>query len=262
MKMERRNKVTLVKVGGKVVENETTLDDLLTSFSQIEGYKGLIHGGGRLATQIAEQLGVETQMIDGRRITNDEMLEVVTMVYGGLVNKKIVAALQAKAVNALGLTGADLNCILSAKRPVKKIDYGWAGDVKKVAGDELGNLIRRGIVPVMAPLTHDGKGHLLNTNADTIAGELAKALAPHFEVTLVYCFEKEGVLRSIDDEGSVIERLDYASYQAYVSAGVIEGGMIPKLDNAFEALDSGVYEVIITKSTLINDLSKGTHIQR
>lgn len=258
--MDCKQKVTLVKVGGKVVENKATLDDLLTSFSLIKGYKGLIHGGGRLATQIAEKLGVETQMINGRRITNDEMLDVVTMVYGGLVNKKIVAALQAKEVNALGLTGADLNCILSAKRPVKEIDYGWAGDVKKVEGETLGDLIQKGIVPVMAPLTHDGKGHMLNTNADTIAGELAKALAPHFEVTLVYCFEMEGVLRSVDDRSSVIERLDYTSYQAYVKEGVIEGGMIPKLDNAFEAIASGVREVIITKSTLVNDLTKGTHI--
>ncbi len=258
--MEAKNKVTLIKVGGKVVENEETLDHLLTSFSQITGYKALIHGGGRLATQIAEKLGVETQMIDGRRITSDEMLDVVTMVYGGLVNKKIVAALQAKKVNALGLTGADLNCILSAKRPVKEIDYGWAADVKKVEGEMLSDLIRKGIVPVMAPLTHDGNGHMLNTNADTIAGELAKALAPHFEVTLVYCFEMEGVLRSVEDSSSVIDRLDYASFQAYVKEGIIEGGMIPKLDNAFEAVDSGVREVIITKSTLINDLTKGTHI--
>ena len=259
--MASKTKITLIKVGGKVVEDKLSLNQLLTSFTQIEGYKALIHGGGRLATQIAEKLGVETQMIDGRRITSDEMLEVVTMVYGGLVNKNIVAALQAKGVNALGLTGADLNCILSEKRPIKDIDYGWVGDVKKVAGSALGGLIQKGIVPVMAPLTHDGKGHMLNTNADTIASELAKALAEEFEVTLVYCFEKEGVLQSIDDDSSIIKELNYTSYQKYIAEGVIEGGMIPKLDNAFAAIEAGVHKVIITKSTSVGDLTRGTHIQ-
>lgn len=259
--MNSKAKITLIKVGGKVVEDQQSLNQLLSSFTQIKGYKALIHGGGRLATQIAEKLGVETQMVDGRRITSDEMLEVVTMVYGGLVNKSIVAALQAKGINALGLTGADLNCILSEKRPVKEIDYGWVGDVKQVAGSDLGSLIQKGIVPVMAPLTHDGKGHMLNTNADTIASELAKALVSEFEVTLVYCFEKEGVLQSIDDDSSVIKELNYASYQQYISKGVIEGGMIPKLDNAFAAIEAGVHKVIITKSTSVGDLTRGTHIQ-
>ena len=258
--MLNRPQVTLVKVGGKIVEDKSKLTKLLTDFVKIDGYKVLIHGGGRLATQLAEKLEVETQMVNGRRITSDEMLDVVTMVYGGLINKNIVARLQAEGVNSLGFTGADANCILSEKRPVKEIDYGWAGDVKKVDITAISSLLKKNIVPVMAPLTHDGKGHLLNTNADTIASELAKALSSDFQVKLVYCFEKEGVLRSIDDESSVIKILNYTLYKEYIMRGIIDGGMIPKLDNAFAAIECGVKEVVITKSTAIGDLSRGTRI--
>ena len=181
------DKLTLIKVGGGVVEEPESLHELLSLFSQIPGNKVLVHGGGRSATRMAAQLGIETQMVNGRRITDLEMLKVVTMVYGGLVNKNVVAGLQALGVNALGLTGADMNVMLSEKRPVKDVDYGYVGDVKQVQGDSLAALIERGIVPVLAPLTHDGKGHILNTNADTIAGEAAKALARYFDVTLVFC---------------------------------------------------------------------------
>ena len=195
----------MIKVGGAVVEDEQQLDRLLKDFSAIEGRKVLVHGGGRRATKVAAQLGIETQMVNGRRVTDKEMLEVVTMVYGGLVNKNVVARLQAEGVNALGLTGADMDVIRSHKRPVKDcIDYGFVGDVDKADGDMLHTLIEAGVVPVMAPLTHDGHGDILNTNADTIASETAKALAKHYDVTLTFCFEKKGVLANPDDDESVI----------------------------------------------------------
>jgi acetylglutamate kinase len=245
------DKLTLIKVGGKIVEEEATLAQLLTDFSSIEGFKVLVHGGGRSATKIAAQLGIESQMVNGRRITDAETLKVVTMVYGGLVNKTIVAGLQAMDVNALGLTGADMNLMRSVKRPVKDVDYGFVGDVKEVNADLLASLIRQGIVPVLAPLTHDKEGHLLNTNADTIAGEAAKALAKHFDVTLVYCFEKKGVLADENDDDSVIPTINRTDFAEYVSTGVIQGGMIPKLENSFEAIDAGVKQVVITQATAI-----------
>lgn len=245
-------KLTLIKVGGKIVEEPDTLQQLLRDFSSIEGNKVLVHGGGRSATKIASQLGIESQMVNGRRITDAEMLKVVTMVYGGLVNKNIVAGLQALQVNALGLTGADMNIMRSDKRPVKDVDYGFVGDVKEVNADVLASLIQQGIVPVLAPLTHDKQGHMLNTNADTIAGEAAKALAKYFDVTLMFCFEKKGVLLNEDDDESVIPEIDRASFQKYVAEGIIQGGMIPKLENAFQAIDAGVKEVIITQASEIH----------
>lgn len=244
--------LTLIKVGGKIVEEPDTLQQLLRDFSSIEGRKVLVHGGGRSATQIASQLGIESQMVNGRRITDAEMLKVVTMVYGGLVNKNIVAGLQALQVNALGLTGADMDIMRSDKRPVKDVDYGFVGDVKEVNADVLASLIQQGIVPVLAPLTHDKQGHMLNTNADTIAGEAAKALAKYFDVTLMFCFEKKGVLLNEDDDESVIPEIDRASFQKYVAEGIIQGGMIPKLENAFQAIDAGVKEVIITQASEIH----------
>mgnify|MGYP000554993811 FL=1 len=245
-------KLTLIKVGGKIVEEPDTLQQLLRDFSSIEGHKVLVHGGGRSATKIASQLGIESQMVNGRRITDAEMLKVVTMVYGGLVNKNIVAGLQSLQVNALGLTGADMNIMRSDKRPVKDVDYGFVGDVKEVNADVLASLILQGIVPVLAPLTHDKQGHMLNTNADTIAGEAAKALAKYFDVTLMFCFEKKGVLLNEDDDESVIPEIDRASFQKYVAEGIIQGGMIPKLENAFQAIDAGVKEVIITQASEIH----------
>ena len=256
-----REKLTVIKVGGKIVEEEATLCKLLDDFAAIEGYKVLVHGGGRSATKLAAQLGIESKMVNGRRITDAETLKVVTMVYGGLVNKNIVAGLQARGVNALGLTGADMDVIRSVKRPVKEVDYGFVGDVKQVNETFLADLIHKGVVPVMAPLTHDGNGHMLNTNADTIAGETAKALAKEFDVTLVFCFEKKGVLRDENDDDSVIPQITPEEFKQYVAEGVIQGGMIPKLENSFEAINAGVSEVVITLASAING-DGGTHIKK
>lgn len=241
-------KLTIVKVGGKIVEDDTSLEQLLSKFSRIEGHKLLVHGGGRSATKMAEQLGIESKMVDGRRITDEATLKVVTMIYGGLVNKNIVAKLQAIGIDAIGLTGADMNIMLSEKRPVRTIDYGYVGDVKAVSSEKLYTLLKHDITPVLAPLTHDGKGSMLNTNADTIAGEAAKALATSFAVELVYCFEKAGVLMDENDDNSVIERINKDNFKDLVEKGIIQGGMIPKLENAFASIDAGVESVVITKA--------------
>jgi len=255
-----KEKLTIVKVGGAVVEDELQLSQLLKDFSAIEGRKVLVHGGGRKATKMAERLGIETKMVDGRRITDADMLEVVTMVYGGLVNKNLVARLQANGVNALGLTGADANAIRSHKRPLKNgVDYGFVGDVDQANGEMLGGLIEAGITPVMAPLTHDGEGHILNTNADTIASETAKALANLYDVTLIFSFEKKGVLRNPDDDDSVIATINHADFARYKADGTISGGMLPKIENALNAVDAGVAKVIITLATAI-DGKHGTTI--
>lgn len=257
-----RDKLTIIKVGGKIVEEKESLDSLLRDFAAIDGFKLLVHGGGRSATKVAAQLGIETLMIDGRRVTDDAMLDVVTMVYGGLVNKKVVARLQSLGIDALGMTGADMDIIHSHKRPVKSVDYGWVGDVDRVNGEALSALLRSGVVPVIAPLTHDGEGHLLNTNADTMAGETAKGLAPFFDVSLVYCFEKPGVLRDENDDESVIAEIDPALFTSLKEEGIVTGGMLPKLENAFNALDAGVSEVVITRASALDDLSLGTHIRK
>lgn len=254
-------KVTIVKVGGAVVEDNEQLAQLLTDFAAIPGKKVLVHGGGRRATKVAAALGIESKMVNGRRITDAQMLEVVTMVYGGLVNKNLVAKLQAKGVNALGLTGADMDVIHSHKRPVKDgVDFGYAGDVERANGKMLQTLIQEGITPVMAPLTHDGNGNILNTNADTIASETAKALAPYYDVTLIYSFEKKGVLSNPDDDNSVIPVITRADFEKYQADGTIGGGMIPKIENALAAVDAGVKEVIITLATAI-DGKQGTVIK-
>ncbi len=257
-----KEKLTIVKVGGAVVEDELQLSQLLKDFSAIEGRKVLVHGGGRKATKMAERLGIETKMVEGRRITDADMLEVVTMVYGGLVNKNLVAKLQANGVNALGLTGADANAIRSHKRPLKNgVDYGFVGDVDQADGEMLGRLIEAGITPVMAPLTHDGEGHILNTNADTIASETAKALANLYNVTLIFSFEKKGVLRNPDDDDSVIATINHADFEHYKADGTISGGMLPKIENALSAVDAGVSKVIITLATAI-DGKHGTTITK
>jgi len=248
-----KEKLTIIKVGGAVVEDEEQLQQLLKDFSAIEGAKILVHGGGRRATKIAAQLGIETKMVDGRRITDEQMLEVVTMVYGGLVNKHVVALLQAIGVNALGLTGADMNVIRSHKRPLKNgIDFGFVGDVDRADGDMLSKLIAAGVTPIIAPLTHDGQGHILNTNADTMASETAKALAGLYDVTLIYAFEKAGVLRDADDDTSVIPAITRADFERYRADGTISGGMLPKIENALAAIDAGVSRVIITLATAID----------
>lgn len=256
-----KEKLTIVKVGGAIVEDEAKLSQLLQSFSAIEGYKVLVHGGGRRATKVAAALGIESKMVDGRRITDADMLEVVTMVYGGLVNKNVVARLQAAGVNALGLTGADMNVIRSRKRPLKDgIDFGFVGDVEDTDGNRLKKVIDQGITPVMAPLTHDGKGHMLNTNADTIAAETAKALAKLYDVTLIYCFEKPGVLADPENSNSIIPTINQADFERYVAQGIISGGMIPKIENALQAVNAGVSRVIITLATAI-DGNHGTVIR-
>ena len=244
-----------------MVEDELQLSQLLRDFSAIEGRKVLVHGGGRKATKMAERLGIDTKMVNGRRITDTDMLEVVTMVYGGLVNKNLVARLQANGVNAIGLTGADANAICSHKRPLKEgVDYGWVGDVDSVAYETLGQLIEAGITPVMAPLTHDGEGHILNTNADTIASETAKGLAHLYDVTLIFSFEKKGVLSNPDDDESVIPTITHEDFERYKADGTISGGMLPKIENALSAVDAGVSRVIITLATAI-DGEHGTVIK-
>ena len=247
--------ITVIKVGGAVVEDPQQLAQLLKDFAAISGAKVLVHGGGRRATKVAERLGIETKMVNGRRITDKDMLEVVTMVYGGLVNKSIVAGLQALGVNAIGLTGADGNALLAHKRPVKDVDYGVVGDVDKGNLNTLATLLNAGIIPVMAPLTHDGKGNLLNTNADTIAAETAKTLAKEYDVTLIYAFEKPGVLSNPDYDDRVIPLITSESYEQLKADGIVSGGMLPKIDNAYNAINAGVKAVISTKADAID----GTH---
>ena len=254
-------KVTVVKVVVPIVHLCETLARLVNDFSAIQGNNLFVHGGGRRATKVAAALGIESKMVNGRRITDADMLEVVTMVYGGLVNKNLVAKLQANGVNALGLTGADMDVIHSHKRPLKDgIDFGFVGDVERANGKMLQTLINEGITPVMAPLTHDGKGNILNTNADTIASETAKALAPYYDVTLIYSFEKKGVLSNPEDDDSVIPVITHADFERYKADGTVAGGMIPKLENALAAIDAGVKEVIITLATAI-DGKHGTVIK-
>jgi len=245
--------LTIVKVGGAVVEDTVQLERLLNDFAAIKGRKILVHGGGRRATQVASRLGIESRMVGGRRITDSDMLEVVTMVYGGLVNKTIVAGLQAAGVNALGLTGADMDIIRSRRRPVKDgVDFGFVGDVERADADALSHLLDAGVTPVIAPLTHDGLGNILNTNADTMAAETAKAFAKSHDVTLIYSFEKPGVLRNPDDDSSLIPTITHDDFARYKADGTISGGMIPKVENALDAVDAGVSRVIITLASAID----------
>jgi acetylglutamate kinase len=253
------HQLTIVKVGGKIIEEPESLKTFLKDFSLIAGNKILVHGGGRSATQLAEKLGIESQILDGRRITDEETLKVVTMVYAGWINKNIVAQMQALSLDAIGLTGADMNLILSDKRPVNEVDYGYVGDVKEINAPVLNELLEQNYVPVLASITHDGKGHLLNTNADTIAAEVSKALVYDFNVRLIYCFEKKGVLRDENDENSVIKSLNKEEFEQYKKEKIIQGGMIPKLENAFNAIAAGVKEIIITQAADINN-GKGTFI--
>jgi acetylglutamate kinase len=243
-------KLHIIKIGGNVIDNSENLYHFLKDFTALDGYKILVHGGGKVATQISEDLGVETKLIDGRRITDIETLRVVTMVYAGLINKNIVAQLQRFGNNAIGLTGADGNLIRTKKRLVNAIDYGFVGDMdeKSIDPENIGKLLDAGFSPVFCAITHDGEGQLLNTNADTIASALAVALSKLYETTLIYCFEKKGVLHDINDDESVIRDINPERYEELKKQQIIHSGMLPKLDNAFTAINCGVKAVIIGRS--------------
>ncbi len=250
----------VIKIGGNVIDNSETLHRFLKEFTALKGYKILVHGGGKVATQLSDTLGIESKLVDGRRITDIETLRVVTMVYGGLINKNIVAQLQRFGSNAIGLTGADGNFITAKKRPVKTIDYGFVGDVDEdsVNADGINSLLNAGFTPVFSALTHDGDGQLLNTNADTIASALAVGLSGLYAVTLIYCFEKKGVLKDIDDEDSLIREINPERYDELKAAGIIHSGMLPKLDNAFKAIGFGVQAVIICHAGELDKLNSDT----
>jgi acetylglutamate kinase len=250
------DKLFIIKIGGNVLDNASELYSFLNDFASIKGRKILIHGGGKIATKLGEQLGIESKYVNGRRITDAETLDLVTMVYGGLVNKQIVAQLQHKGCNAMGVTGADGNLIQATKRPVKDIDYGFVGDIhhENVNRELLSGLLNQNIVPVFAPLTH-ADGNILNTNADTIASVLAVALSVHFHVRLIFCFEKKGVLRDVKNLDSVIHHLPRNLYEELLARKAFADGILPKLENAFAAIDSGVKEVLIGEA---RDLVKNT----
>ena len=237
----------IIKIGGNVIDNDQSLQSFLADFASVEGLKILIHGGGKIASKMGEQLGIHSNYIKGRRITDDVTIDLVTMVYGGLVNKKIVAQLQAFNCNAIGLTGADGNTIPAIKRPVKEVDFGWVGDINSTGLNTslLKLLLDNNLVPVFAPLTHDQHGHMLNTNADTIASTLAVALSAIFKVRLVYCFEKKGVLEDVTDEHSVINHINKKTYETLLTDHKLFEGILPKLENAFMAIEAGVNEVLI-----------------
>ena len=248
-----KKQLRVIKIGGNVINSKPKLESFLSDFAELQGLKILIHGGGKKATEIADSMGLEPKMIGGRRVTDEANLEVVTMVYAGLLNKSIVAKLQAKACNALGLSGADANVIKAHKRIVKEIDYGFAGDIDEVESKTISLFLNAGITPVFSAITHNKQGQLLNTNADTIAAEVAKGLSADFEVELIYCFEKNGVLKNVEDDASVIENINSKTYALLKSEGVINEGMLPKLENCFDSLQNGVGRVIIGKTELIRD---------
>lgn len=251
-------KVTVIKIGGNIIDDDQKLSNFLQEFSRVNSKKVLVHGGGKLATKLASQLGIEQRMVDGRRLTDEQTLRVVTMVYAGYINKNIVAQLQSKGSNAVGICGADGDAITAHKRLKGHIDYGFAGDIDKVNTDFIGHLLERGNDIVLAPITHDKKGQLLNTNADTIAQEIATAMSERYDVTLVFGFEKAGVLLDTEDDETVIPAIDQSSYAKLKADNVIFAGMIPKLDNAFSAIDRGVKKVIIGKAENIIELIEGT----
>lgn len=251
------SKLTVIKIGGNIIDDENKLSSFLTEFTSVKGKKILVHGGGKLATKLAEQLNIPQQLIDGRRVTDEETLKIVTMVYAGYINKNIVAQLQASGENAIGICGADGNAILAHKRINAALDYGFAGDIDKVNTSLFSDLLERGISIVVAPITHDAKGQLLNTNADTIAQEIAKALSRNYNVQLVYSFEKAGVLKDANNEDTLIKEINPVSYEELKTSGAIFAGMIPKLDNAFAALKSGVEKVIIGKAENLQQLVSG-----
>ena len=261
-------KLLIVKIGGNIIDDVKALDAFLSDFASISTLKILVHGGGKLATELSEKLGVETKMIEGRRITDEETIRIVTMTYAGWINKSIVAKLQAQSVSAIGLSGVDANIIPAVKRPVKDIDYGWVGDIitDRINSSFLSNLLTDGITPVISPIAADGESHLLNVNADTVAQSLAEAMSASYETTLVYCFEKNGLLSDISDESSVISEITEHDAGLMIANGTITQGMIPKIDNAIKAIKNGVKDVVIGHANDIkmiaqNQKGYGTHIR-
>jgi acetylglutamate kinase len=252
-------KLTIIKIGGNVIDSSEKLHRFLQDFTALEGAKILIHGGGKVATDMSKSLGIEAKMVDGRRITDIETLRVVTMVYAGLINKNIVAQLQAKGSNAIGLAGADGNIIKAKKRPVKEIDYGYVGDLDEtsVSVQNIKSLLEGGFVPVLCAITHDGETQLLNTNADTIASAVAVAMSSVYETHLVYCFEKKGVLKDVNDDETVVREIKETDFEPLRADGTVAGGMIPKLSNAFDAINKGVTSVYIGKADELLDIEKG-----
>ena len=251
------DKLFVIKVGGNIIDDEVKLKAFLQSFASVQSHKILVHGGGKIATEIGNKLNIESKYINGRRITDDDTIDLVTMVYGGLINKKIVAQLQSFNCNAIGLTGADANIMPAKKRVVKDVDFGWVGDIdnSKVKSENLKALLESNFTPILAPLTHDEQGHILNTNGDTIASSVAVALSPHYDVRLIYCFERKGVLENIDDADSVINFINKEKYKQLLDEQKLFAGILPKIDNAFAAIDAGVHEVLIGDA---NDLIQNT----
>ena len=246
-------KLSIIKIGGNIIEDETSLNSFLELFSKVEGKKILVHGGGKRATAMASKLGIESKLFNGRRITDLETLKVITMVYGGLVNKNIVAKLQALQTNAIGLSGADINSIKSDKRAVKEIDFGFVGDVKEVASNSINTLIKADFTPVFCAITHDGNGQLLNTNADTITSQVAIGMSEIYETSIYYCFELNGVLKNINDKNSVVKNINSKTYQTLLKEGIIADGMLPKLENCFDALNNGVHTVNMGNTSMLTN---------
>ena len=248
-----KQKLKIVKIGGNVINDKDALTSFLADFSKIKEAKILVHGGGKRASEMISDLGLKPKMINGRRVTDEPTLEIVTMVYAGLLNKNITAQLQGNNCNAIGLSGADANTILAHKRIVKEVDYGFAGDVDAVNSDIIKILVNNDLTPVFCAITHDKNGQLLNTNADTIAAEMAKGMSNYYEVELIYCFEKLGVLADVDNDATLIEKIDFISLSFLKKANIISEGMLPKIDNCFDALQNGVAKVIIGKPEVIAD---------
>lgn len=253
-------KLFVVKIGGNVIDDSAKLDAFLKDFTAIKSKKILVHGGGKIATAVGEKLGIVSKYVDGRRMTDDGTIDLVTMVYGGLVNKQIVAKLQSINCNAIGITGADANLLPAKKRPVKEIDFGWVGDIEidKINPEFWKLFLENGLTPVVAPLTHDAEGHILNTNADTIASVIAVALSSFYKTNLVFCFEKNGVLENVNDEHSIISKLTFNDYSSLKNSDKLFAGILPKIDNAFDAINKGVNEIIIGNSNELSSLINGT----
>jgi acetylglutamate kinase len=256
----KKEKLFVIKIGGNVIDDSTKIDSFLKDFEAIKSKKILVHGGVKIATAIGEKLGIQSKYLDGRRITDDETIDLVTMVYGGLVNKQIVAKLQSINCNAIGVTGADASLLPAKKREVKEIDYGWVGDIEtdKINFESWKLFLENGLTPVVAPLTHDRNGHILNTNADTIASVLAVGLSSFYQTNPVYCFEKNGVLENVNDEDSVISKLTFNDYLSLKNSDQLFAGILPKIDNAFDAINKGVNEVIIGNSLQLSSIINGT----